>query len=282
MDLRLALMCGIDIPVPECQLIIHQPRIKEIAYIGEQDFFTGVQTFCVDKKMMIQDKGLLESTNNFQIFMTIMSEKETVDKKESVQQLCTILFPDYKIMFTPRSMILSGKGGTITIDENNFEFIQQAIIKICCLRSGPQDQQSFNPANEKAAEIAQKLMRGRQIVASQKGETNTSIFSQYLSTLTVGLHSMSLQDLMDLTMFQLYDLIERYMLYINWDMDIRSRLTVVFAPLLQLFHIVYVQMPIDWQDLVLLLIIDEILKSYLAKNEYNLIILYCPYNPFTP
>ena len=224
MDIRLALMCGIDIPVPECQLIVHQPRIREIAYLGEQDFFIGVQTLCVDKKMMIQDKALLDTTNNFQIFMTIMSEKETVDKKESVQQVCTLLFPEYKVIFTPRSMILQGKGGMATIDENNFEFVQEIIAQVCCLRQGPGDQQAFNPANEQAAEIARKLMRGRQIVAEQKGEINTSIFSQYLSTLTVGLHSMSLQDLMDLTMFQLYDLIERYMLYINWDMDIRSRL----------------------------------------------------------
>ena len=224
MDIRLALMCGIDIPIPECQLVIHQPRIREIAYLGEQDFFTGVQTLCIDKKMMIQDKALLDTTNNFQIFMTIMSEKETVDKKEAVQQVCTLLFPDCKTIFTPRSMILQGKSGMITIDENNFEPMQQMVTQICCLRSGPGDQQSFNPVNEKAAEIARKLMRGRQIVAEQKGETNTSIFSQYLSTLTIGLHSMSLQDLMDLTMFQLYDLIERYMLYINWDMDIRSRL----------------------------------------------------------
>ena len=224
MDIRLALMCGIDIPIPECQLVIHQPRIREIAYLGEQDFFTGVQTLCIDKKMMIQDKALLDTTNNFQIFMTIMSEKETADKKAAVQQVCTLLFPDCKTIFTPRSIILQGKSGMITIDENNFEPMQQIVTQICCLRSGPGDQQSFNPANEKAAEIARKLMRGRQIVAEQKGETNTSIFSQYLSTLTVGLHSMSLQDLMDLTMFQLYDLIERYMLYINWDMDIRSRL----------------------------------------------------------
>ena len=224
MDIRLALMCGIDIPIPECQLVIHQPRIREIAYVGEQDFFTGVQTLCIDKKMMIQDKALLDTTNNFQIFMTIMSEKETADKRAAVQQVCTLLFPDCKVLFTPRSMILQGKNGMITIDENNFEPIQQMVTQICCLRSGPGDQQSFNPVNEKAAEIARKLMRGRQIVAEQKGETNTSIFSQYLSTLTVGLHSMSLQDLMDLTMFQLYDLIERYMLYINWDMDIRSRL----------------------------------------------------------
>ena len=67
-------------------------------------------------------------------------------------------------------------------------------------------------------------MRGRQRVAAQKGEANTSLFSQYLSTITVGINSMSLQDAMDLTMFQLYDLVERYMLYLNWDMDIRSRL----------------------------------------------------------
>jgi hypothetical protein len=35
---------------------------------------------------------------------------------------------------------------------------------------------------------------------------------------------MSLEDCMNLTMYQLYDLVERYMLYVNWDMDIRCRL----------------------------------------------------------
>ena len=224
MDTKLALMCGTDIPVPECQLVIHQPRIKEIALIGEREFFTGVQTFCIDKRMFVQDKALLESTNNFQIFMTIMSEKETADKKIAVQQVATLFFPEYKINFTPQSIILSGKGEMITVDENNFEPLQNTLTDICCLRSDPSDSGGFNPADDKAAEIARKIMRGRQIVAEQKGETNTSIFSQYLSTLTVGLHSMSLQDLMDLTVFQLYDLVERYMLYINWDMDIRSRL----------------------------------------------------------
>ena len=224
MDIRLSLMCGTDIPVPECQLVIHQPKVKEIALIGERDFFTGIQTMCIDKRLLSQDKTLLENTTNFQIFMTIMSEKETAEKKFAVQQVATILFPEYKMNFTPRSIIFTGSNGVITIDESNFDLLQEALIQICCVRSGPGDQQSFNPADEKAAEIARKLMRGRQIVAQQKGETNTSIFSQYLSTLTVGLQSMSLQDLMDLTMFQLYDLVERYMLYINWDMDIRSRL----------------------------------------------------------
>ena len=83
---------------------------------------------------------------------------------------------------------------------------------------------AFNPADKKAQEIAQKLMRGRQRVAAQKGGANTSVFSQYLSILTVGLHSMSLQNLLDCTMYQLYDLMERYSLYMNWDIDVRTRL----------------------------------------------------------
>ena len=224
MDIRLALMCGSDIPIPECQLTIHQPRIAEIALIGEKDFFTGVQCLCLYKSMFVKDESLLETTNNFQIFMTIMSEKQAADKKAAVQQVLTLLFPQYKVLFTPRSMMVSGNGTTVTIDENNFEFLQAAISSICCLKSGPMDQQTFNPADEQARIIAEKLMRGRQRVAAQKGETNMSIFSQYLSIITIGLNSMSLFEAMNLTMYQMYDLIERYMLYVNWDMDIRSRL----------------------------------------------------------
>ena len=224
MDTRLSLMCGTDYPVPELQLTIHQPRIHEISYVGETDFFSGVQCLCLNKSMFVKDESDLANTSNFQIFMMIMSKKETADKKRAVQQVCTLFFPNYKLLITPRSMILSSELNSIQIDENNFEFLQEAISTICCLKTGPMDQSSFNPADAKAKEIAEKLMRGRQRVAAQKGETNTSIFSQYLSIITVGLHSMSLQDATELTMFQLYDLVERYMLYINWDMDIRSRL----------------------------------------------------------
>ena len=73
MDYRLALMCGTDLPVPECQLIIHQPRIKEIALLGEQDFFIGAQCLTLNKSMFnTEDKDVLSNTNNFHIFMMVM------------------------------------------------------------------------------------------------------------------------------------------------------------------------------------------------------------------
>lgn len=224
MDTRLALMCGIDIPVPECQLIIHQPSIKEIALLGEKEFFIGVQTLCIDKKMISSDKVLLDNTTNFQIFMMIMCEKQTADKKLAVQQLFQLILPQYRLSFTPKTLLLTGEKGIAHIDETNFEYLQEAVIQIFCIHSAPGDQGTFNPADEAARKIAEKLMRGRQRVAEQKGEANVSVLSQYLSVLTVGIPSMSLQSLMDLTLYQLYDLIERYNLYISWDIDIKSRL----------------------------------------------------------
>jgi hypothetical protein len=41
-DIRLALMCGTDLPIPELQVTLHQPTIKEISLIGEREFFTGI------------------------------------------------------------------------------------------------------------------------------------------------------------------------------------------------------------------------------------------------
>ena len=111
----------------------------------------------------------------------------------------------------------------IIIDENNFSSLQEVLRQISCLNGSKGDQ--FNPGNAAAAEIARKLERGRQRVAAQKqgAGNNASVFSQYLSILSVGLH-MSLQDLSNLTVYQFYDLIDRYTLYINWDLDLRQRL----------------------------------------------------------
>ena len=224
MDYRLAMMCGCDLPVPQCQIAVHQPRIKEIGMIGEQDFFIGAQCLTINSSMFVQDKALLPDVNNFQIFMMIMNDKETRDKKVSTLQVLQILFPDYKPMMTPRSLILNRDGKQTLIDETNFEYLQDILRLVFCTKTGSMDQQAFNPGNDKAREIAQKLMRGRERIAAQNGSSNTSVFSQYLSVLTVGLNSMSIQDMADLTIYQLYDLVERFNLYLAWDLDIRSRL----------------------------------------------------------
>lgn len=219
MDLRLALMTGVDIPLPAYQLAIHQPTIKEIGMIGEQDFFIGAQCLCLNKSMYIEDESLLKDTSNFQIFMTVMSEGQEADKKENVSKLLNIIFPNYKIIWTPRSILLNSTGGNVIIDENNFENLQEIFQKIFCLSASGKD--TFNPGNDAAKKIADKLMRARQRVAAQKQDNEGSVFVQYVSILSVGLQ-MPISDLINLTVFQVYDLMERYNLFTNWDIHIRS------------------------------------------------------------
>ncbi len=224
MDIRLALITGADIPIPECQLVLHQPTIKEIAFMGEHEFFVGVQTLTLHKSMfMDKDKGVPESITNFQIFMTIVNGKETADKKEIVKQLFLIIFPKYKVLFTPNSILFQDDNGNHMVDASNFESLQEILRMVFCVNSTDMDKQAFNPANDAAKEIAEKLMRGRQRVAAQSGENNHSIFSQYLSVLVIGTQ-LGFNELQTYTMYQIFDLMERYSLYTNWDIDLRCRL----------------------------------------------------------
>ena len=225
-DLRLALMCGTDIPIPECALTAHQPKLSEIAFIGETDYFIGMQCLCIDKSMLgdfSQDQGQI---NNFTVFMTMLAQPEMKDKKKAVIDTLDLIFGNQKVAFTPHSLIFTANGqNPCTVDETNFEPFQNTLREIFCAKNGPMDQQAFNPKDAKAKEIADKLMRGRQRVAAQQNANEGgSAFARYISILTIGTNTMNIQDVSNLTMFQLYDLIERYFLHLNWDMDIRTRL----------------------------------------------------------
>lgn len=215
----LGLMTGVDLPIPECKIVIHQPTIKEISMVGEREYLQGIQVLCIQKRL--DDKDLSNITN-FQLFMTILSQEETKDNKEYVVQALNLLFPQYTVSFTPRSLLFNLNEETIIIDEDNFEQLQAVIRQICCLSGKSED--TFNPANDAAAEIAKKLMRGRERVAALKAaENDSSILGLYVSILTVGLH-IPLDQIVNWTMYQLYDILERYSLFTSWDIDIRSRL----------------------------------------------------------
>ena len=226
MDINLSLMTGADIPIPECQLTVRQPTIKEIGMIGEQDFFMGAQCLCLNKSMYVDPAHaqVLDEISNFQIFVMIMNDQSMAEKKKNVKKVLNLIFPSYNFNFTPRSILVNSNEGNFIIDEDNFHHLQKVLSSMFCL--GASGQESFNPGSSKAKEIADKLMRARQRVAAQNQNSSgsKSVFAQYLSILTIGISSMSLQDLCNLTQYQLYDLIERYMLYVNWDLDVKSRL----------------------------------------------------------
>jgi len=77
---KLSLLAGVDIPIPELQLTLHQPVVKEIAYMGELNYFSTMQLLCFDKNviMMANPEGAshLSEMSDFQIFMTLVNVPE--------------------------------------------------------------------------------------------------------------------------------------------------------------------------------------------------------------
>lgn len=228
-DIQLALMTGIDIPIEELQVILHQPTLQEIAYMGEQNFFSSIHHLTLNKESLVQDESLLQNLTNFQVLMKVLEQSETSEKKNNIVSLLSLLFPLYKIILMPKSIILSNMESkqNILIDDNNFDVLQDMIKKIFCTHKLFQtDNIVYNPANAAAKKIADKIMKNRQKIAqiNANKQKQTSLLSQYISILTVGIHSMSFKDCCNLTFFQIFDLMERYKLYLKWDIDLRARL----------------------------------------------------------
>lgn len=225
MDIELGLMTGVDLLLEDLHLIMHQPTIKEISLLGEKEFFSALQLICIDKKNYsnVEDKNLLEQVNNFQLFMRIIQEKSLI--KQNIMLCFDLLFPNYQVVIIPnRTLMFNSEKENTMIDEQNFELFQNKIKQVFKLEGNEED--AFNPVDERAADIAAKLKRGRERVAKEKAAKGEGINSikQYLSIITIAIPSMSLKDACDLTIYQLYTLIERYGLYVNWDLDVRTRL----------------------------------------------------------
>ena len=96
----LLLLSGNDIPFIAAQVNIHQPTIKEIAYIGEEAFFTGCQLLNFSKDILNEeDKSNLEQLSNFEVLMSIINDKNAAIKKQKVclVMVLTLIFPTYQV-----------------------------------------------------------------------------------------------------------------------------------------------------------------------------------------
>lgn len=225
----LLLLSGIDIPFPAATVNIHQLRLNEISFLTEPIFYKACGVLTFDKeKIYSKDKNDLEGLTNFDIIMSIMTEKNDPRVKQqqvSVKMLFAMLFPDYKITFTKNGIVLvkDGDKEMHIIRPEDFQEFTNIIKEIFCLSSSSKE--DYNPANDKAREIAEKLRRGRAAAAAAKGEDQSeiSILSRYVSILAVGNHK-DINTLMNYTVYQLYDEFGRYELKLSNDFYIQAKM----------------------------------------------------------
>jgi hypothetical protein len=228
---NLMLSCGIDIPFPQAQISIHQPRIKEIAFIGEDSFFLGGEMLNFSKDLLSEeDKVNLENKTNFDVLMSIMKDKRNFAMQQhrlSATMVLSLMFPNCRIIFDKNSINLIEEENSTKIHQinnNNFEEFKDIIVQIFCLKQDMGNGPVYNPGGPKAAEIAAKLKKARAKVAELKGESNKiSILDRYKSILSVGL-KMPYQILDEYTVYQLFEEFNRFELYQSNDIYIKAKL----------------------------------------------------------
>lgn len=231
---ELLLLSGSDVPFPEARISIHPPTIKEIGYIGEEAFFAGTELLNFSKDVLsTEDKTRLEDKSNFEIFMSIMNDKKIATLQQSrinAMLVMTLIFPIYQIKVLPQGIILipiekaTEESEFYTIDATNFESFKEILKEMFCLSKRNKDAPDYNPLGQRAKELAEKLKRGREKAAAAKGgQQKVAVFSRYVSILSVG-ERKNMNDLLQLTVYQLFDEFERFELKEANDMYIKGKL----------------------------------------------------------
>ena len=229
MDYRLAMMCGIDLPIPQCQIAVHQPRLSEIGMIGEQDFFIGCGFLDFSKSLLdTKDKTNLENYNDFDILMSMMMNRSRKDLRKTVdaaRNVLMLMFPLYAVEVRNAQIILTREGYETSINKDNFQEFKTILQEMFSLKIN--EKEKYNPSGDMSTKIAEKLNKRHKKLAELSGQKidaqNISILNRYASILSVGTQK-SLPSLMQYTVYQLYDEFQRFQLKMQWDTYVEARM----------------------------------------------------------
>lgn len=225
----LLLLSGNDIPFQKAQLVIHQPTIKEIAYIGEQAFYAGYEFLNFSKDLLgEEDKIHLANKTNFDILMTIMKQKDLAIQRNRIFAFLVLglIFPSYQIKIDNKGIcFIKEDEEPKYINSSNYEEFKEILKAMFALHSKEDKELDYNPQGGMAKALAEKMKRGRAIAAQTKAnkEENFSILSRYISILAVG-EKKDMNTLLNYTVYQLFDEFKRFELEMAFRHNFEARL----------------------------------------------------------
>lgn len=211
-----------DIPFTQAHLIIHQPTLKELGYIGgEETLFFCYKIINFSKSQIeIQDKNYLQNKTDFEILMILINNKQggILSQKGRVclKAMLTLLFPDFIINFLPASILLSKEKDTFFIDKDNFNIFKDIFNEMFCFSDiiGTVSQK-YNPGGPQGRALAQKFRKRQEKLAKIKNHNQQhrgiEILANYISILAIG-KKQDINTILNYTVPQLIDEMQRFKL----------------------------------------------------------------------
>lgn len=222
----LQLILGLDLYIKELDLLVHQPTLEEygITMMSTNEIYQIINILAID--------GSEQGVSNFDAFMLIYSKIES-NIRNNLMLVLDLLFPNSEITFLQgRSIYIGLKIGEIAkivmIDQNNFNLFQEVIKDIFCTTPIKDNEPEYNTKEGTLAdEIRKKILKGRKEVAERKASFNKGDFGDlwvnYISIVAVST-GISFNEIKKFTLYQLHDILNRYNLWFEFDLDLRIRL----------------------------------------------------------
>lgn len=247
---KLHILAGTPIPVRSMGTIISQPKIREIAAMGEDKYFTVLSLFQkADKEdfkseilkseearikkenpdlvMTEDDKREIEFElditypSDFSVFIYLL--KTFPDLKSSFESFLYIIFPNLrKIAWAPTlNLTLAGKE-PMDFTEDMFTEVKDIVLSSLNYRTVEEQRAEFNPANNMASEIAEKIKRAKEKRNTEVSSNSTESPLADMSSILASSSNLSIQEVMDMTYPQLVIQYERSSLLLGFVNQIRA------------------------------------------------------------
>lgn len=211
-------LSGCPVLVPQCNIAIVQPKVKDIILFGETDFFVSAQMLGdISKfvKPVKEGNSELSHRNDFQIFLEIMRTPGT-GALENVKKFFDLCCPDLKVQYKRNSIDFIANDAIVgRINQMTYHFFCRTVSELFLPHQEEEEvEYNYDKNNAAAVRLAEKIKRNRERLKKAMGQdesqTHVSVFGLYASILAIGCNN-SIQMYFDYTPFQLYDAFERYM-----------------------------------------------------------------------
>lgn len=215
---RLELLKGSPLDLGFCKIFPF--TVGQIAELGENVYgeYCGILTLEIGNPKKHALPEALRNLNTFQLFSLIM--KEQSDLREKFLSA---------LRYITRESEIGCINGIFFLGDNFFN--EEALVKIkdfiCSQNLIKQEEEDYNPADEKAREIQRKLAETKKQVEEIKKRkaSSTPEFSDLITGLVFKSNgAITYSSVWDLTYYQFREALERCQLLDNYELNVRQLL----------------------------------------------------------
>lgn len=235
---KLLLETGSKIYIDEIKTYIVQPTIRDISEVmqGEKQFLTCITYICKtiinidelkqNKDITEEDIQIFSKISSFEYLLGLMSKQPYIFIY--FIQLLKLFFPNYiwelendnnnvyinmtDINKVNKDTEEENKDKGFQINKENYDLIIKYIEKIINLNFDKKED-DYNPINEQARKIAEKLKESHKKLQEIKNKNGEDYFYAKVINLLRGTGYFDMKELLDMTIYQLVQTYQRFSLY---------------------------------------------------------------------